>query len=287
MKSYSFAAKSYYLLTKPGIILGNLITTTGGFALASKNGFNFLLFFVTMLGLGLLIGSSCVINNIIDRVADQKMDRTKNRALARGEISVQMAFLFAAILGTAGSCVLFLYTNLLTLCVALFGFFVYVILYSFSKYQTSHGTLIGSIAGAVPPVVGYCAVSNCLDMGAWILFGIIVMWQMPHFFAIAMYRINDYRKAGIPVHPIEKGMQQTKIQILLYLIGFIAVSSLLFFYGYMGYFYLLTILALGGIWLGMGIQGLRCSNDVRWARNMFRFSLLVVTAQFIMIPLSI
>jgi protoheme IX farnesyltransferase len=272
---------------KPGIILGNLITTAGGFALASRGTFHPDLFLAALLGLSLVIGSACAFNNYIDREADGQMARTKNRPLVQGAISPKGALVFAAVLGIAGSAVLAVATNLLTLCVALFGFLVYVLLYSFSKYHSIHGTLIGSIAGAVPPVVGYCAVSNSLDAAAWILFGIIVAWQMPHFFAIAIYRLKDYEKAGIPVLPLKKGMFRTKIEMIFYVIGFTTASSLLTVCGYTGKGYLLIALALGIVWLALAVQGLKRSNEIRWARQMFIFSLVVVTIQFLTIPFSL
>ena len=285
--SYSYTAKSYCLLMKPGIIFGNLITTAGGFALASKGALHGGLFFATLLGLSLVIGSACAFNNYIDREADAQMARTKNRPLVRGDVSPKGALAFAAVLGFAGSGVLIALTNFLTLCIALFGFLVYVLLYSFSKYHSIHGTLIGSIAGAVPPVVGYCALSNSLDVAAWILFGIIVAWQMPHFFAIAIYRLKDYEKAGIPVLPLQKGMLRTKVEMILYVIAFTAVSTLLTVCGYTGKGYLVIALALGILWLALGLQGLMRSDDIRWARKMFLFSLVVITFQFISIPFSI
>lgn len=285
--SYSYTAKSYCLLAKPGIILGNAITTAGGFALASKGHIDFFLFLATMIGLSCVIGSACAFNNYIDRESDVKMSRTKNRPLARGEISVKNALMFALALGAIGVALLGMFTNLRTLSIAIFGFLAYVILYSFSKYRSVHGTLIGSIAGAVPPVIGYCAVSNKLDAPAWILFAIIVMWQMPHFFAIAIYRMDDYAKAGIPVLPVQKGIIRTKVQMVLYIIGFIAASSLLPLFDYTGNGYFFIVLLLGAAWLLLALQGFKSTNDVRWARKMFIFSLVIVTAQFVSIPFSI
>lgn len=276
--AYSFGLKSYYLLTKPGILMGNAITTIAGFSLASKGSFDFWLFFATLIGLTCTIGSSCVLNNYIDRKADQKMERTKQRALATGSISITFALVFALSLGVIGISVLAIFTNPLSVGIALFGFFVYVLLYSFSKYYSIHGTLIGSLAGAVPPVVGYCAVSNHLDLGAWILFAMIVLWQMPHFYAIAIYRQKDYAAASIPVLPIKKGMRTTKIQMLVYTVAFVAASTLLFVFDYTGYAYLSIALVLGFGWLWLCVQGFSCKNDLQWARQMFRVSLVVVTA---------
>ena len=168
-------AKAYLMLMKPGIIMGNVITAAGGFALGSKGTFDFGLFLAALLGLSLIIGSACAFNNYIDRTADQKMKRTQNRPLAKGTISLQSATLFAIFLFLSGILVLTLFVNLLTLAIALIGFAVYVFFYSFLKYRSTHATLIGSIAGATPPALGYCAASNHFDMGALLLFAVIVL----------------------------------------------------------------------------------------------------------------
>ncbi|NGX38156.1 MAG: Protoheme IX farnesyltransferase [Chlamydiae bacterium] len=284
--AFTFATKTYCLLMKPGIIFGNVITTAGGFALASKGHFNIWLFFITLMGISLVIASACVFNNYIDRDHDKKMNRTKNRALALGIISSQRAILFAIALVAAGVYLLAFFANLLTVMIALFGFFVYVFLYSFSKYRSVHGTLIGSVAGAVPPVVGYCAVSNQLDLGAIIFFVMLAMWQMPHFFAIAIYRIEDYTAASIPILPIKKGVPKAKIHMLLYICAFMAISSLLTIFGYTGYAYLAAVALLGIAWLWLCIRGFKCENDQVWARKMFALSLVVVMGLCIMIPFS-
>lgn len=276
MTAYSFTVRSYSLLTKPGIMLGNAITILGGFFLASRGVVDFRLLFATVVGLSLIIASSCVFNNTIDRKADSKMDRTKHRPLVTGSISLVSALLFALALGILGTWILS-FANYLALSIALLGFFVYVILYSFSKYYSMHGTLIGSLAGAVPPVVGYCAVTGGLDTGAWILFAILTIWQMPHFYAIAIFRQKDYAKASIPVLPIVKGIHTTKIHMLFFTIVFLFASPLLFVFGYTGYIYLFLSLVLSLGWLGLSIKGFYVKNDIQWARKMFGFSLLVIT----------
>ena len=286
LPSFSYAAKAYCLLTKPGIIMGNVMTTAGGFALASKGHFDILLFMATLLGISFVIGSACVFNNYIDRFADQLMTRTQNRPLAQGSISVQGAIVFGLLLGVAGACILAFFTNLLTVAMALMGLAVYVGLYSFSKYRSIHGTLIGSVAGALPPVVGYCAVSNQLDAGGWILFAMIALWQMPHFFAIAIYRMEDYAKASIPVLPIVRGIKTAKVHMLSYILAFLGVSALLAVFGYAGWGYLILSVSLSLVWIALCARGFKCSDDRQWARQMFIFSLIIVTAQCLAIPFS-
>ena len=279
--------KSYFMLTKPGIIFGNIITAASGVALASKGHIDIWLFLTMLIGLSCVIASACVFNNYIDRHIDEKMTRTKNRALVKGLIPVKNAIFFGAILILFGSCILALYTNLLTLSIALTGFFVYVVLYSIWKRRSTYGTAIGSIAGGIPPVVGYCAVSNQIDLGALILFTIVVLWQMPHFFAIAMYRLDDYTAASLPVLPVEKGLYVTKIHMLLYIIGFTIATLMLTLCGYTGYTYLIIASLLGFTWLWLCIKGFQVDNDKLWARKMFVFSLVCIMALSIMIPVDV
>jgi heme o synthase len=278
---------NYYLLTKPGIIIGNLITFAAGFLLASKGIIDFQLFFATLLGLALIMASACVFNNYIDRQVDKKMERTKNRALVKGLISGRNAILFAIFLGILGNVILLSYTNLITIFIASVGFFVYVVLYSLWKCRTIYGTAIGSVAGAVPPVVGYCAVSNHLDAGALILFAMMVLWQMPHFFSIAMSHFDDYAAANIPVLPIKKGAFRTKIHMVLYIVGFISAAVMLTLFNYTGYIYLLVAMGIGLAWLALCIKGFNSGDDKIWGRDMFRLSLLLITSICFVIPFDI
>ncbi len=279
--------KTYYMLTKPGIIMGNVITTAAGFALASKGHLDYWLFAITLIGLVFFIASAGVFNNYIDRAMDAKMERTKNRALVKGTVSSKSALVFATFLGVFGIAILGFFTNMLTVLVALTGYFVYLVLYAFLKYHSFYGTLVGSIAGAVPPVIGYCAVSNRLDMGALLIFMILVLWQMPHFFAIAMYRYDDYAAAAIPVLPVKKGMYVTKVHMLLYIIAFTVTALMLTIIGYTGNLYFAAAAVLGLAWLGLCINGFSINNNVLWGRKMFRYSLVVIMLLCIMITIDV
>lgn len=278
---------NYYLVTKPGIIMGNLITVAAGFLLASKGVIDLWLFFATLLGLALIIASACVFNNYIDRQIDKKMERTKNRALAAGLISHKKAILFAISLFIIGNLVLFTYTNASASLVADVGFFIYVTLYSIWKHHTIYGTAIGSIAGATPPVVGYLAVNNLFDSGALILFSILICWQMPHFFSIAMYRLDDYTRASIPVLPVMRGVYKTKWRMLIYIIAFILTTTLLTLFNYTGYAYLAIATLLGIAWLSLCLKGFKSNNDQLWAKQMFRLSLVIITAICVTIPFDL
>ena len=214
--------KDYYSLTKPGIIRGNLITAAAGFFLASKDIVDMKLLLAMLVGTSLVIASGCVLNNYLDISIDKQMARTKKRALVTGTITSKNALIFATILGLSGEIILLIFTNLLTALIGLFGLFVYVIVYGAAKRRSTHGTLVGSLSGAVPPVAGYTAVTGSLDWAALTLFLILVCWQMPHFYAIAIYRYNEYKAAGLPMLPIVKGIRATKLQILNYCLFFVA-----------------------------------------------------------------
>ena len=265
-------------VAKPGIIFGNLVTLCGGFFLATRGHFDGLLLLSCMLGMALIIACGCIINNIIDRDIDHIMTRTKKRLLVTGEISVSFAAVLAGITGFSGVAVIYYTTNLLTLTMALTGLFVYVLVYSlWFKRKSVFGTLIGGIAGAMPPVVGYCAVTNRFDLGAVLLFLILFLWQMPHFYAIAICRLSDYSAACIPVLPAIKGTKHTKVSMLLYVIAFAIVAVLPSVFGYAGYIYGVVALGCGLGWLLTAIKGFRCDDERRWARKMFFFSIIVIT----------
>lgn len=274
---------NYYLLIKPGIILGNLITFAAGFLLASRGVFDWKLFMITLVGLAFIIASACIFNNYIDREVDREMSRTKKRALAVGTIPNSSALILGAALYLLGTTTLFAKTNLLTLTIANFGFIVYVGIYSLIKSRTDLSTLIGSIAGAVPPVVGYTAVSNQLDAAAYILFFILVFWQMPHFFSIGIWHLNDYSSANLPILPVSKGIMRTKIHMVLYILVLLPTISLLTFFGYTGELFLGVTSLIGVIWFFMCLKGFYAQDDQLWGRQMFHTSLVLINAICVLI----
>lgn len=274
--TFTYTAKSYSLLTKPGIILGNLITMAAGFMLAGAPFFDAKLFCATFLGLALVIASGCVFNNWIDKEADKKMVRTRNRPLASGAISPKNALIFAIFLGAAGLFLLYFLANSIAAILALFGLFVYTVLYSLSKYYSVHGTLIGSVAGAVPPIVGYVAVAGKLDTAALLFFLVMLFWQMPHFFAIALVQIKDYEAALIPVLPLKRGLERTKKEMLFYTVAYLIASWALGLFSPLGPLYFIAASFLGLYWLYIGLKGFWEKNEKVWARKMFFSSLWVI-----------
>lgn len=269
--------KAYYGLTKPGIIRGNLITASAGLFLAFKGSFDLKIFVSTLVGMGLVIGASCVFNNYIDRGIDKKMSRTKHRALVEGTISVRNALTFGTLLALVGFVVLLWGTNFLTFLVGVLGAVFYVVIYGIGKRKTVHGTLIGSISGATPPVAGYTAVTGSIDIAAVLLFVILVLWQMPHFFAIASYRRKEYAAAGLPVLSVKKDITVVRKQMIIYIILFTLAVPLLTLAGYTGYSYLIIMLITSIWWLSVSLSKYKTLENDAWARKVFHVSLLVIT----------
>jgi protoheme IX farnesyltransferase len=278
--------RAYYRLTKPGIIYGNGFTTVGAFLLASEGHIDFGLLIATLAGVSLVIGSGCVYNNYIDRGIDKKMARTKERALVKGTIPGSHALVFAVILTALGLSILETFVNMLTVWLGILGLFFYVVLYGISKRKSVYGTIVGSVSGALPPVAGYCAVTGRFDSGALILFLILTFWQMPHFYAIAMYRHDDYAEAGLPVLPVSRGMKTAKIHIIIYGFAFLLATLSLALYGYTGCTYAVIMGVLGTMWIWKGIAGFKTTDDKRWGRKMFLFSLIVLTSFSVLISLE-
>lgn len=271
--------KQYYQLTKPGVLYGNALTTVAGFLLASRGNVNFTLFLAAVAGSTLVIASACVINNYLDQDIDSKMERTKLRPLITGEISERSAVIFGIIIGLAGIAILISWTNLLVSLIGFIGFITYVFLYgAMSKRRSIHGTLVGSVSGAVPILAGYVAAAGRFDLGAWLVFLILFFWQLPEFYSIAIYRRNEYKAAGVPVITVVKSISYVKYQILFYVAAFSATVVALAIFGYAGVTYTGIMAALCLYWIWLSVKGLKTTNNNRWARKMFRLSLLVLLA---------
>ncbi|CDL80775.1 heme o synthase [Xenorhabdus cabanillasii] len=279
--------KQYLQVTKPGIIFGNLISAIGGFLLASKGVIDYPLFFATMVGVSLVVASGCVFNNYIDRDIDRIMERTKERVLVKGLIDPKISLIYASVLGIAGVVLLYVAANALAMQLALIGFVVYVGVYSlYMKRKSIYGTLVGSLSGAAPPVIGYCAVTGQFDTGALILLLIFSLWQMPHSYAIAIFRFKDYQAANIPVLPVIKGISVAKNHITLYILAFMVATLMLAISGYAGYKYLIVAAAVSIWWLGMALSGYKTTNDHIWARKLFVFSIVAIMSLSVMMSVD-
>lgn len=273
--------RQYYSLTKPGVLYGNVITGVAGFLLAAGyfHTFPVGLFFATIIGMTLVIASACVLNNVLDQDIDRLMERTKTRAVAHGDIPGRHAAIFSAVLGVLGMLLLVLWTNWYVVGIGLFGYVVYVWLYgAFSKRKSIHGTLVGSISGAMPVLAGYVAVADRFDMAAVLVFLALFFWQFPEFYSIAIYRRKEYAAAGVPVMSVVKGVPVTTLQIVAYTLLYAASTLLLTLLGYTGWIYFVVMLALGLYWIRLANEGFTTADRDAWARRNFHFSLLVLLA---------
>ncbi len=278
--------KNYYRLTKPGIIYGNAIHTLAGYMLACRGHIVLTSLLSVMIGGSLIIASGCVVNNYLDRKIDKKMTRTRERALVVGTIPARSALTFAAILGVLGTAILAIGTNQTTVVVGLVGLVSYVIIYGWAKRNTVYGTLVGTISGAMPPVAGYTAVTGKFDFGACLLFLILVCWQIPHFYAVAIYRLKEYKRAGIPVWPAVKGITSTKIQIAIFTFLYAVMCTMLMVFGFTGYLYFVAMGILSLIWFYKAMQGFGRRDNGAWARGIFGFSLVLSLAMLVLFTLG-
>ncbi|WP_114571186.1 heme o synthase [Exiguobacterium flavidum] len=284
----------YVTLAKMGIVRANLITVFAGYVVAASYlADNVLLYLwetkwmllLTLLGSGLVIAGSCYLNNYIDRDIDYKMERTMGRPSVTGKMDGQRILAIGLGILAAGT-VMLLIVNHVAAVFGLIGSFVYVVIYTMWLKRThTINTVVGGISGAVPPIIGFAAVTPTLHIDAWILFLVMFVWQPPHFLALAMRRTEEYRAAGIPMLPVVNGFAITKRQIVWWIAVLIPSSLLLAHYGLT---YVLIMLGLGGYWLYLGLKGLKLSDEqaeIKWASKMFFFSLLYFMAWIVTVVL--
>jgi protoheme IX farnesyltransferase len=268
--------RAYYRLIKPGIVYGNALVALTAFLFASWPSPDPLRLAATLVGLSFVVAGSCVINNIIDRDIDKHMERTKDRALATGAIPLSHAVVFALTLLVCGFASLLLFTHFLAACAAAFGAFVYLALYTPLKRTTLHSTIVGAFAGAAPPVVGYAAATGRIDVVALVLFLILVSWQMVHFFAIGIFRLEEYRAAGLPIMPAVIGIRATKAAMIAHAIAFCLASCTLALVHPTHLLYRFLFLPLTFGWLIYVIYGFRAPDDVPYARRTFFASIVLL-----------
>lgn len=275
--------KDFMALIKIGIVNSNLITTFTGLWLALHftgqsflNNLDIVLF--TIAGSSFIIAGSCAVNNYVDRDIDHFMERTKARPTVTGKIAPAKVLALGILLITLGTLFL-LFTTITATVIGLLGVFSYVFLYTmWSKRQLVSNTIIGSISGAVPPLIGWAAVDASLDMMAWSLFVLMFIWQPPHFYALAMRRADEYKAAGIPMLPVVKGFKATKRSILFWVALLLPIPLFLF---KLGIPFLVLATALNCGWLVLGIYGYKIKDDIRWAKLMFVYSLQYLTIIFV------
>lgn len=279
--------KNYLLVTKPRMVAANLISAAGGFFLAARGNISFDLFLCVIAGLSCIVASGCVFNNYIDRHIDKSMARTCCRALATGAITLKGSLVYATALGLAGAAILLAGTNAPCLGIALFGFVMYVGVYTLCLKRTSaSSTVIGSLAGAAPPLAAYCAVQNGFDPGAVIVLAIFSLWQIPHSYAITIFRYDDYAAARVPVMPVKAGIATTKRHIVWHIAAFILAAQALTIFGYAGYACLAVSTVLGLCWLATALRGFWTGDDRLWARRVYLFSILTIFILSVMMSID-
>lgn len=275
--------KDFLALIKIGIVNSNLITTFTGLWLAlhfTHQSFlgNLDIVFFTVVGSSFIIAGSCSINNFIDRDIDPLMERTKSRPTVTGKILPAKALILGMLLIGFGTLFL-VFTTFTAMIMGLIGVFSYVFLYTmWSKRQLVSNTVIGSISGAMPPLIGWAAVDPHLGTMAWSLFLIMFVWQPPHFYALAMRRAEEYRSAGIPMLPVVKGFKTTKIHIILWVAALLPIP---FLFSSLGIPFLILAEVLNVGWLVLGILGYKMKDDIKWAKLMFIYSLQYLTIIFV------
>lgn len=278
MRKYS-KLSAYYEATKPRVTYGNVLTVVAGYLFAVAGAIHVQTLLAVTLGMTLVIASACVVNNYLDQDIDKLMERTKKRPSVLGALSTSNLLWFASSLFVFGFFILEIFTNFHVVIAALVGYVTYVWLYgALSKRRSIHGTLVGSISGAMPIVAGYFAGRDSLDIGALIVFLIIFFWQFPEFYSIAIYRRHEYKAAHIPVFPVVKGVPHTIRAILIYTILYVIATLSVAVAGLTGWTYALVMAGFGGYWIHLAVLGLRApvTQHDQWARRMFRFSMITI-----------
>ena len=263
---------SFLDLCKPKIVLLLTLTALVGMLLTIEFYSNIFSGLGSLLGFAFLAASSAALNQIFDRETDKNMERTKKRPLAKGDITLSQALTFTAVLLFVGSSMLLYFSNLLTLLITTFGFIFYSLVYTiYLKWTTPQNIVIGGLSGALPPLIGWTAVTNEISLLPLILVLIIFLWTPPHFWPLAIDRMEEYKKEGVPMMPIAKGVSRTKKEMVIYAVLLMGASLSPFFYGLTGYFYLISTTALNLYFIYLCISYLNDDNN-QLSMKIFNFS---------------
>ncbi len=273
--------RSYYVLCKPNVVYMMLICALVGMLLAEESVTSVTNIVVALIGIALCSGSAAAINQVIDRKADAAMTRTDQRPLPQGELSATHASSFAFVIGVVGALVLYLYINTLTMILTIASLIGYAFIYTvYLKRATPQNIVIGGLAGAAPPLLGWAAISNTIDPYALLLVLIIFVWTPPHFWALAIYRKDEYAKESIPMLPVTHGVAFTKLQIVLYTIILFIVSILPYIVLMSGGIYLISAVILSSMFMYYSIK-LYFSSDDEIAMKTFNFSIYYIFLIFV------
>lgn len=272
--------RDYIELCKARVVLLMILTSMVGMALVPA-GFSWFIFVVANVGIALVASGAAVVNHIVDRHIDCLMRRTENRPIVQGKVSTRNAIIFSAILSSLGIFLLIHYVNLLTAVLTFFSLVGYAGIYTFYlKHATSQNIVIGGLAGAMPPLLGWVAMTNHVDFNAILLVLIIFVWTPPHFWALAIYRVEEYAKAKVPMLPVTHGIAYTKLNILIYTFILFIITLLPFFTHLCGWVYLIAAILLNARFIQWGVRLYR-SDDPRVGYQMFRFSIIYLMLLFV------
>jgi protoheme IX farnesyltransferase len=273
-------ARQYWLLTKPRVTQLAIFCAVIGMFLSGPELPSLASVAVATIGIWLLAGAAFAVNSIIERQIDAKMARTRMRPVARGEITPLQALVFSGVIGGLGMSVLYTQVNALTMWLTLATFVGYAVIYTvLLKPNTPQNIVIGGISGAMPPVLGWAAMTGDAPAQAWLLVLIIFVWTPPHFWSLALYRLDDYRKSGLPMLPVTHGEQFTRLHILLYTVVLVATTTLPYTIQMAGLVYLACALGLGAVFLAYAWRLYRHYSD-RLARATFNYSIVYLAALF-------
>jgi len=272
--------RQFYILTKPRVTQLAVFCAVIGMFLATPGMVPWRILLGGSLGITLLASAAFAVNCLIEQKVDAKMKRTAWRPSATGELSVKSILIFSAILGASGMLLLWYFANPLTMWLTFFTFVGYAVVYTwFLKPATSQNIVIGGLSGAMPPALGWAAVADQVPPEAWLLVLIIFVWTPPHFWALALYRREDYEKSGLPMLPNTHGEKYTLLHIVLYTLIMLAASLLPYVYGMSGLLYLLSALILGVIFLYYTIRLYYQYSDYL-AKKTFRYSIWYLSLLF-------
>tara|TARA_Y100001968_G_C19227362_1_gene652724 strand:+ start:9 stop:884 length:876 start_codon:yes stop_codon:yes gene_type:complete len=278
--------RGYLELTKPGVQALLFVSCISGMLIASDFQPPLGVFIFGLLGVSFLAASSAVINHIFDQNIDAKMARTASRPIVVGEINNKQATIFSIILYVSGSWMLLSFANPLTWVLTTLTFIFYGFIYTrYLKFMTSQNIVIGGLAGAMPPLLGWTAVSNTVEPNALLLVLIVMVWTPPHFWALAVHRVEDYAEASVPMLPVQKGVDFTKQHILLYTVLLFVCTMLPFSVGMFNELYLISAAILGSIFLYYSIRLLRDKTN-SYAMPTFAYSLIYLALLFVVMLLD-
>jgi protoheme IX farnesyltransferase len=272
--------RQFLALTKPRVVSLVVFCAVIGMFLAVPGLPPPAVVFFATVGIALVAGAAAAINCLVEQKIDAVMQRTRGRPLPRGEVTSRSTLAFAAMVGGLGLWLLYVHVNPLTMWLTLATFVGYAIVYTvLLKPATPQNIVIGGASGAMPPVLGWVAVTGEVAPEALLLFLIIFVWTPPHFWALALYRTQDYAKAGLPMLPVTHGRRYTQLMIVLYTVALVAVTLLPFAVRLSGYLYLVAAMGLGGLFLLYAVQLYRDYSD-QLARATFRYSIYYLAALF-------